>query len=461
MASSTSTSSGPKLTRIERTRALLRDRRLAGLVVASSGHDDPLLAPFVRAVRSPAPVMDDGAGARSRSETVGAARFGEAYLFLGLEGPVRVMPKSPWELGEVARAGFLPVDGRVVAGSESRSQASRCLMLATSCGVKAGLIGVAGAFPMGALDDFEKEAAAERCFPDLRLCCADDIPPIVRREKMSAEVAEIERVAGASDSAFRAVAQLLAAAVLDGQEVWHGGCPLTVGRVRASVRTVLQRQGLAEPEGNLVAAGPLAAEPHYVGDDQRRITVGESIVVDLFPKGELFSDCTRTFCVGPASRRCPGLTEAAAQVAGVKVLVEGALGQSLERTGRARAYELHKEACAEFRRHGWETQLDGNLDGGVIDKGYIHGLGHGVGDELHEAPTFSKEGNGKPTGEIVVGDVITIEPGLYRPSDWGIRYEDLYVVEGGSGGTAGLRKLTMLPWALDPKEFLARAGGAC
>ena len=80
----------------------------------------------------------------------------------------------------------------------------------------------------------------------------------------------------------------------------------------------------------------------------------------------------------------------------------------------------------------------------------MHGLGHGVGFELHEFPSFKRHTEGE--GLLAVGDVLTLEPGLYDPdplTGFGIRLEDLV-----SLGEAGPENLTRLPYELDPRAWV-------
>jgi Xaa-Pro aminopeptidase len=76
----------------------------------------------------------------------------------------------------------------------------------------------------------------------------------------------------------------------------------------------------------------------------------------------------------------------------------------------------------------------------VLREGFNHGLGHGVGLDVHEAPALSKSGH-----ELVVGDVITLEPGLYRHGFGGVRLEDLVLVT-----EDGCESITDFPYELDP-----------
>ena len=80
--------------------------------------------------------------------------------------------------------------------------------------------------------------------------------------------------------------------------------------------------------------------------------------------------------------------------------------------------------------------------------GYVHNLGHGVGLDLHEQPTFKKVSGAE--GVLRAGDVFTLEPGLYHPEQgFGIRLEDL--VRFGPEGE--LENLTPLPYELDPRAY--------
>jgi Xaa-Pro aminopeptidase len=77
----------------------------------------------------------------------------------------------------------------------------------------------------------------------------------------------------------------------------------------------------------------------------------------------------------------------------------------------------------------------------VLEEGFFHGLGHGVGLEVHEDPGMGLA----PSSPLVAGDVVTVEPGLYRPGFGGCRLEDLVLVTEG-----GCENLTHYPYDLQP-----------
>jgi Xaa-Pro aminopeptidase len=101
--------------------------------------------------------------------------------------------------------------------------------------------------------------------------------------------------------------------------------------------------------------------------------------------------------------------------------------------------ELYRISCDVFEEHGFPTLLS-KQPGEVLKDGFYHSLGHGVGLEVHEQPTL-----GRGPGELVAGDVIAVEPGLYRSGFGGIRLEDLVLVT-----DYGAETLTEYPYDLEP-----------
>ncbi|MYA06544.1 MAG: aminopeptidase P family protein [Holophagales bacterium] len=257
----------------------------------------------------------------------------------------------------------------------------------------------------------------------------------LRRTKTTAEVEGVASAAQATVDAFRSVAEALAeSAVRERGELWLDEERVTVARVKALAAQVFAAHGLEQPESSIVGPAEEGATGHSTGTLERVLRVGESIVVDLFPRGRLFADCTRTFCVGEPPE---GLARAHG-------LVLEALETSLKavRPG-VRGWTLHERVCRLFENEGFAVP-DKNPG---TQRGYFHLLGHGVGYELHELPSFRKTGPG--TDEFVAGDVVTIEPGLYDPdAGWGVRLEDLVVVT-----EDGMTNLTPLPYDLDPRSW--------
>jgi Xaa-Pro aminopeptidase len=96
--------------------------------------------------------------------------------------------------------------------------------------------------------------------------------------------------------------------------------------------------------------------------------------------------------------------------------------------------------CEFFDEHGQQTAIS-KAPGEVLANGFFHGLGHGVGLEVHEAPGMGRGA----TGELMAGDVVTLEPGLYRQGFGGCRLEDIVLVT-----ENGAENLTDFPYDLTP-----------
>jgi len=395
-------------------------------VVATSGRD-PDLAPWV-----------------------GGADVGRSVLVLPRgESPWLVYP-SPMERAEAAATRLnlvlpeslgLPELARAGAG-EAEELAVKLRGALAAAGVGPGRVAVTGLAPAGAAHAACRALEAE----GYRFVPGHGLGRWLRKAKTADELSEIRRAAAGAAAAMRRVAGCLAAAVPGrserdntgcgsaGAELSLGGAPLTAGRLRAEAAIELAARGLGLPAGSIVAAGDQGSVPHSRGADGRVIRAGESLIVDLFPHGALWADCTRTLCAGPPP---PALAAAHEAVCAAQAAAAAAAAPGL------RAWDLQLVACRVLGERGIPTPIS-DPD---TTRGYVHNLGHGVGYELHEHPSFRKES--AEEGVLGVGDVLTLEPGVYEPGEgWGVRVEDLYWL-----GPDGLERLTELPRELDPRAY--------
>ena len=155
----------------------------------------------------------------------------------------------------------------------------------------------------------------------------------------------------------------------------------------------------------IVASGPNSAKPHARPSD-RTVGAGETVVVDAGAMVDGYcADCTRTFATGslPDELRSAYTTCLEGQLAGLAAVRGGVTG-------------VEADAAAREKIEG----------AGLGDK-FGHGLGHGVGLEVHEAPRLSRES----TDSLAAGNVVTVEPGVYLEGLGGIRIEDLVIVTDG------------------------------
>lgn len=397
---------------------LLAEERAEALVVLAGSSRDPDLAPFVGGARlGDACVVAHGGGAFlayfTSMEREEAARA-EA------EG-VELIHPSDFDLESLRQEGKGREEILAVAVGTAFERA----------GVGGGSVALAGRPPAGSALALARTLEEEGRQP----VSGQALMLALRRRKTAREIESIAAAASATAEAFESVARLLAASsVRESGELWLAEERLTVARVKAGAAAVFAGHGLEQPESSIVAPAEEGATGHSTGTSDRVLRAGESVVVDLFPRGLLFADCTRTFCVG----------EPPAALAGAHSLVLEALELSLDgvRPG-VRGWTLHEQVCRLFEDAGFAVP-DKNPGS---QTGYFHLLGHGVGYELHELPSFRKTGPG--TEEFRAGDVVTIEPGLYDPeAGCGVRLEDLVVVT-----EDGMTNLTPLPYDLDPRSW--------
>jgi len=231
-----------------------------------------------------------------------------------------------------------------------------------------------------------------------------------RRAKSAEEIDAISNAMELAENAMDKVAAMIANATVDNDgTLLLDGETMTSEKLKFEIAAEILR-GDGSAVDSIVACGKHAAQPHNQGSGP--ITAGKPIVVDIFPKGpsRYHGDITRTFLKGKA----PSV------VANAFVAVKEARDEATSAIqAETTAVEIHTIAKEILEKHGFKTE---KRDGGNV--GFFHGLGHGVGLDVHEPPRLSD----KSSDVLRNGDVVTVEPGLYYPEWGGIRLEDLVVV---------------------------------
>jgi Xaa-Pro aminopeptidase len=242
---------------------------------------------------------------------------------------------------------------------------------------------------------------------DVALVAAGSEVKALRRVKDDAEIARIEAACSAADAALIEVEPLLFGST---------DTPVTEADIRDELEYRMRRHGADDRSyDTIVAAGPdHAARPHHE-PSRRTIIDGDTVIIDVGALVDGYhSDMTRSYVIGEPSQQQRDLYElvSRSQRAGIEAVAGGVAARTVDSACR--------DLFAEAGYGDW----------------YLHGTGHGVGLEIHERPFHSQASD----ETIGVGNVVTVEPGLYRVGFGGFRIEDLLVVT-----EHGSRRLTHAP----------------
>jgi Xaa-Pro aminopeptidase len=243
-----------------------------------------------------------------------------------------------------------------------------------------------------------EEALPEGC----ELVPAPGLVEKLRRSKEDAEVEAIATAAALTDEVYGWVAEA-------------GVAGRTEREVELAMEQRMRELGAENPAfPAIVASGPNGALPHHEASE-REIGADELVVIDMGAIVDGYcSDCTRTFATGEVGDEARDVYELvlSAQLGALETVRAGAAAVDVDAAAREPI-----GAAGHAERFG-------------------HGVGHGVGIEVHEDPRLGP----RSEDELTAGDVVTIEPGVYVPERFGVRIEDLVVVE-----PDGLRNLSSFP----------------
>jgi len=250
--------------------------------------------------------------------------------------------------------------------------------------------------------------------PDIEFVGAqkNDVLTSARMTKDAEEVRRIRNMGKVTVELASRLTELLMNSAVEGEILLRpDGLPLTIGDVKRQIKSWLAERD-AETIGTIFALGREAAVPHNQGDPRQSLRLGTTIVFDApFREavGGYFYDFTRTWCLGYASEEVYKAYEDVYDVY-QRIILELKPNTSF--------YEYQKRTCELFEARGHPTV--GGRHG--TEEGYVHGLGHGVGLEIHEPPMATS----LATSDLLLpGCVVTIEPGLYYAErNFGIRIED-------------------------------------
>jgi Xaa-Pro aminopeptidase len=243
---------------------------------------------------------------------------------------------------------------------------------------------------------------AELVGDQVELTAAGDAVESLRAIKEPEEIERIRAAAEVADEALREVIE-------------QGLVGRTEREVAEAIERAVRRRGAEGVSFDaIVAAGPHGALPHAQPRDVE-IAPDQLVVIDWGARLDGYcSDCTRTLATGnPGDDALEGYELVRrSQLAGLQAIRAAATGRDVDTAARA------------------------VIDAGGLGERFGHGLGHGVGIEIHEGPRLSQRSD----SVLEAGNVVTVEPGIYLPGEYGVRIEDLVVVT-----DSGCDILTSLP----------------
>ena len=275
----------------------------------------------------------------------------------------------------------------------------------------------------------ETEVTVEASFPVLladRLRSAGitvtphrDLVREERRRKSAEEIEALARAQARSEAAISQAVEILREALIVDDGLVYRGVPLTAERLRGELDASFAKDGFSG-DGMIIAPGPGGSDPHWAGTGP--IRPHQPIIFDIFPQdrgSRYHGDVTRTYVKGSPTAEVQLMfdTVLKAQQTALGMIKPGANGRL-----------VHEAVMQTFADAGF-------ADGGSHSARCLHGTGHGLGLEVHELPRLSRVDE-----ELLEGDVVTVEPGLYDPEIGGVRIEDVVVLT-----SDGVRNLNALP----------------
>lgn len=350
-------------------------------------------------------------------------------LLIKKAGKEPVLFYNDMERDEAAKSGLKTVSWSEFPVSDFEKQANGDRLLAQALrykkileeyGLSRGRVAVYGKVEISSLFNVMMKLVQLMPEVDFNGDATDNSALLYAQEtKDDVEVARIRQMGAVTTTVVKMVQDFLTSCDVREDEVLlkEDGSPLTIGDVKGKIALWLAERGAVSVEGLIFAIGRDAGVPHSVGDPQDLITLGKTIVFDIFPAeegGGYFYDFTRTWSLGYATPEAQALYDQVQEVYN-KVIENLDLNASF--------IEYQRMTCEYFESKGHKTQLSTPTP---LD-GYVHSLGHGVGLNIHERPWSRLTSD--PDNILKPGVVITIEPGLYYPDKgMGFRIEDSYWV---------------------------------
>jgi Xaa-Pro aminopeptidase len=243
------------------------------------------------------------------------------------------------------------------------------------------------------------------------------VPNLLKDARATKSAAEIDAIKKAGDATVGGISELLEIVkdsdIGPNKTLMYKGEALTVGRMKLALEHFLLDQGAEAASDTILSVGKQGFDWHYLGAPEDELKAEEPIILDVFPrlKQERYvADVTRTFVKGTVSEKLCDMFES----------VQASVGAAVDALKDGTQIDDVNMACSEsLKRSGYDSR---RLNPEATE-GMTHGLGHGIGLEVHEHPSLYKREDYFKSGHVV-----TIEPGVYLKEHGGVRIENDYLV---------------------------------
>lgn len=383
--------------------ALMKQDGLDGLLVLGSGMHNPTMVYLT-----------------------GGGHFSDAFL-IKKQGENPILCVNPMEREEAAKSGykiytFLDFNYfdllKQYQGDKEQAEAQLMKLFLEKAGLTEGKVSVLGNIDVSFY--WPVLQVLQKIMPEIQLI-GEAEKSVLGKARVTKERSELDRIIKMGEVTTKVVdrvAKFLQSSPVKDEVLYLGNKPLTVADVKNRINLWLAEEGVENPEDTIFSIGRDAGIGHSCGNPTDQITLGKTIVFDIYPcekGGGYFYDFTRTWCLGYAPDNAQTLYNQ------VKEVYETVV-PSLKSGTLCREYQ--KVTCELFEKMGHPTVLS---NPNTTD-GYNHTLAHGLGLNVHEKPWFSTFD--KSEDVLAPGMVFTIEPGLYYPEKgMGVRIEDTYYVD--------------------------------
>ena len=350
-------------------------------------------------------------------------------IILKLRGQEPILFCNPMEREEAARSGLKTRNLaeykynellKQSGGDPVQASALRLQKILEDLGLTAGRISIYG--KLDAAYSYEVFNALQALMPEIEIV-GEMQSPVLQKARETKDLHELDhtrKMGQITAEIVGKVAEFLQShKAKDGVLVKADGTPVTVGDVKRNINLWAIERGVENPHGVIFAIGRDAGVPHSMGNPDDKMELGKTIVFDIFlqePGGGYHYDFTRTWCLGYAPEKEQELYD------DVREAFDQLMKKEIEANMSFKS--LQDRTCELFEAQGHPTIRQDAL----VQEGYVHSIGHGLGLDVHELP-FAR-------GDqfLIPGVIVTIEPGLYYPEQgMGCRIEDtVYIHEDGS-----------------------------